>query len=63
MLATERQAVARARRYPWLGTYVAKLELPSSIRIERTLRTRGHHTVWADPDELLRAVLRVIRLP
>lgn len=63
VLATERQALARARRYPGLGTYVAELELPANVPVERTLRTRGHHTVWADPDELLRAVRRVIRLP
>jgi len=28
--------------------------------IERTPRTTGHHTIFADPEVLLRAVVRVI---
>lgn len=59
-MATERQTMKLARRYRSIGMYVAELELPSSAMIERTLKTRGHHTLWADPEELRRSVRRVI---
>jgi hypothetical protein len=60
--ATEQQARNRAHDMPWLGRFIARLEIPagSAIRYERTLRTRGHHTLWGEPAELLRCVVAVI---
>ena len=60
--ATESQAKRLARRFPALGAYVAEIELPPTARIERTLKRRGHFTVWADPEDLVRSVRRVIAL-
>ena len=59
--ATEQQARNRAHDMPWLGTFIARLEVPegSMIRSERTLRTRGHHTLWAGPAELVACVVDV----
>jgi hypothetical protein len=61
--ATLTQARNKAQRYPWLGAYIAELTIPEApeITIERTLPgTRGHHTVWGDPEQLLRCVVRVV---
>jgi hypothetical protein len=45
-------------------TYVAVLEVPddADIRCERTGGTRGHYTLWGEPDELLSYVRDVIEL-
>ena len=58
MFATETQARNQARDFPLLGSYIARLDVPDDapVRAERTLRTRGHHTLWADPQALLRYV-------
>jgi hypothetical protein len=60
--ATEAQARRRARQYPVLGAYIAVLEIPvaSSVRVERTTGVPGHHTMWGEPEELLRFVVRVV---
>ncbi len=61
--ATLAQARAKARQYPFLGSYVAVIELREGgeARWERTLpRSRGHHTVWGRPAELLEAVVAVV---
>jgi hypothetical protein len=62
--ATEAQARRKARGRPFLGTYIAELRLPDepAIEVERTTSSTGHHTVWADPTELLAAVVRVVRV-
>lgn len=60
---TEQQARKKAIAYPELGSYVARLEVPEDapgVRIERTLRTPGHHTIWADPDQLLEYVVSIV---
>ena len=57
MLKTLAQARRRARALA-MGDYIAEVELPMTIRAERTL-SRGHHTVWAAPDVLLGLVTRV----
>jgi hypothetical protein len=61
--AYESWALARrkAGRSPWLGAYVAELRIPpeSSIRLRRTTSSRGHWTLWGDPDELLACVVSV----
>lgn len=61
VFATLRQALAMVRRYPGLGSFVAEIQLPQDAVIERTLRRRGHYTVWGDPDQLLRGIRRTVR--
>ena len=54
--ATEGQARNKARQFPYLGRYLARLEIPerARVRVERTIRNgRGHHTLWGDPADLL----------
>lgn len=61
--ATEQQARRKVQDYPFLGSFIAQLEIPdqASLRIERTLRrSRGHHTLWGDSAYLLRCVVSVI---
>jgi hypothetical protein len=61
--ATLTQAVAKARSYQTLGRFVAELAIlrSSPVRIERTIpRSRGHHTIWGDPNVLLDCVVRVV---
>ena len=61
---TEQQARRKAQAYPILGRYLADLTLPDNapVRIERTLVSRGHQTVWADPAYLLAHVASVARV-
>jgi hypothetical protein len=67
--AYESWALARrkAGRSPWLGAYVAELRIPpgSGIQIRRTTSSRGHWTLWGDPNKLLACVVSVtpMRLP
>jgi hypothetical protein len=58
---TAEQARRSARRRPMLGRYIAELRLPEDrpLRLERTLKSSGHHTLWAEPSELLALVVRV----
>lgn len=61
--ATEAQARNKARQFPYLGQYIARLEIPTQapVRIERTImNSRGHHTLWGHPAELLRHVVTVL---
>ncbi len=61
--ATQGQALNRARSMPWLGTFVAELDVPEGGGIiwQRTdRRTRGHHTLWGTPEELLATVIAVV---
>src|SRR5262245_56113836 len=55
MMDTLERVRALRRRIPMLGASIAALDIPwrDRIRIERTLREPGHHTVWGDPDELV----------
>ena len=59
---TEQQARNKARDYPFLGGFIARLEIPEDapVRIERTLRSAGHHTIWGDADVLLGYVVSVV---
>lgn len=52
--ATETQARNRARALPTLGRFIAEVRISddSPIRWRRT-GSRGHHTLWGDPAELL----------
>jgi hypothetical protein len=65
MMDTRERADTLQRRFPRLGAYIAVLNIPidSGIRVERTLREPGHHTVWGDPGELLQCVVAVMPMP
>jgi len=55
-------AIGKARSSPWLGRYVAELHIPEevAVRAEQTGRDPTHHTIWADPAELLSWVVSVV---
>lgn len=59
---TEQQARRKAFGIPWRGNaFIAELRLPEngSIRIERTLKSPGLHTIWGNPHDILDSVSRV----
>lgn len=58
---TETQARNKGRDYPFLGSFIAQLDIPDNapVRWARTLRTPGHHSVWGDPTYLLGCVARI----
>jgi hypothetical protein len=60
--ATEAQARRRARQYPLLGAYIARIEIPpaAAVRIERMTRIPGHYTIWASSADLLGFVVAVV---
>src|SRR5207247_1050473 len=60
--ATEQQARNKALDYPFLGNFVARVNIPEDapIRVERTTHSRGHHTLWGDPTYLLNCVEDVV---
>lgn len=49
--ATETQARRQAITYPFLGRYLARLDVLDAgpIQFERTTRSRGHFTLWGEP--------------
>ena len=63
VFATFQQARNKANRYD-LGRFIAEVLIPenSPIRVERTTRSPGHHTLWSEPDAVLRCVVRVLPL-
>jgi hypothetical protein len=63
VFATEAQARSKARQFPALGRYIARLEVSETAPLvwERTLRnSRGHHTLWGEPQTLLTLVRTVV---
>jgi hypothetical protein len=59
--STLAQARRRRRASPMLGVCIAVLRIPldGSVRIERTLSSAGHHTIWGDPAQLLGLVVAI----
>ena len=59
---TEQQARNKAQAYPVLGSYIAVIELPDDApaNYERTLKTRGHYTLWGDPAYLNGLVVSIV---
>ena len=55
-------ASAVAQKFPQLGRHIAMLEIPEGgpIRLQRTGREEGHHTLWAEPVDLLARVVSVV---
>src|SRR5215213_3925060 len=60
--ATEAQARNQAKAKPWLGAFIAELEVDENdpITFRRSGTGRGHHTLWWEPEELGARVLRII---
>jgi hypothetical protein len=51
------------KRPPWLGRgYIARLMIPYGVeaRIERTTKSPGHYTLWADPASILSWVVDIV---
>jgi hypothetical protein len=45
------------KRPPWLGRgFIARITIPpeATVLMERTTRTAGHYTLWAEPEDILR---------
>ena len=63
MFSTFNQARRKRRVSPALGRYVATVRVPldGSIRVERT-RGEGHHTIWGDPDTLLKRACAAVNI-
>jgi len=57
MWATQQQARNKARAMAWLGYVIARVTIPDSATVERTTRSRGHHTVWGDAKVLAAGVI------
>jgi hypothetical protein len=59
--STQNQARRKAQDLPHLGNYIAVLDVPDEgvLRVERTTRSRGHHTLWGDPEAILAWVVAV----
>jgi hypothetical protein len=62
---TRTAAFAKTDDSPWLGDYVAVVELPSNsaARVEQTGRDLHHVTIWAEADDLLSWVISVEARP
>lgn len=60
---TDMEAYRRALKKP-KPRFVAILEVPTdgSFRVQRTLRSEGHYTIWGTPDDLLKLVSRVVEV-
>src|SRR5699024_3392894 len=65
LFSTLQQARNQIRRLPPARRgFIAELHVPDNalVTVERTGRQRGHHTLWGNPDDILRYVARVIAL-
>lgn len=59
---TEAQARRTARRRSFRDSFfIAEIRIPADaeVRIERTKKSAGHYTLWADPDMIGSWVVRV----
>lgn len=54
-------ALVKGNASPWLGRYIAELRVPAAagVRIEQTGRDPSHHTLWAEPADLISWVVSV----
>ena len=53
-----------ARKQPWLGQFVAELQVPDRgvLEVARSGFRAGHYTLWAPPDVLLACVVAIVPL-
>jgi hypothetical protein len=58
---TEAQARGLALRYPHTGSYIATVAIPSNVRQELN-SSSGHLSVWAEPEEMVDWVQKVVRV-
>lgn len=60
--ATAAQARRKARQSPILGRYIVELRLwpDTGLRVERTARGPGHHTIWGQPGDIQACVVSVV---
>lgn len=58
---TEPAAEQRSDESPWIGRYIATIEIPpdARVRYQQTSRNPHHFTIWARPEDLLRWVVFV----
>ena len=58
---TEDQARAQAARFPKIGDYIARLEIPdeASLQVRRTGSTDGHHTIQGAAEVVCQYVVHV----
>ncbi|MEK7285340.1 MAG: hypothetical protein AAB114_05695, partial [Chloroflexota bacterium] len=61
ILDTVERAREQCRLFPRLGKYAAEILIPPDARVEQS-SWEGHYTVWADADDLLGWVVRVVPL-
>lgn len=61
---SEREARRRTEELLNLGGYLAELHVDEEprVRMERTTRSRGHHTLWGAPNLLRRSLVRVVAI-
>lgn len=62
MYDSEGRARRKARDFPWLGSYIAAVDVPETgeLRYERTTSSRGHYTLWGDPSTLRAMIAAVV---
>lgn len=62
MYDTEERARQKAKQLPYLGDHLARVAIPGgpAFRVQRTLASPGHYTVWGDPASLLGCVTEVV---
>lgn len=59
--ASQARRTAR-KRPPWLGRgYIARIEIPpeADFQLERTTKSAGHYTLWADPASIMTWVVGI----
>lgn len=61
MWDTREGAEGVARAFPQLGAWIAVLELPDDL-VPVPFGAAGHWDIEADPDALVRAVVRVVHV-
>lgn len=61
MYRTLAQARRKARAFPFLGKYIAVIDLTGieSVIVERTTSSSGHYTVWGEPEVILVCVVAI----
>lgn len=61
MYRSPRDAESLATDSPYLGRFIAELRVPldGSVRIELDNGRHGHCTIWGEPEDLLKLVVRV----
>ena len=61
MYRTLAQARRKARAFPFLGRYIAVVDLTGveSVVVECTTSSSGHYTVWGEPEVILACVMAV----